>query len=388
MTWELGRIDFGHVAYPAVAAKQARDLAVAMAGATRRRTPTRTASRRRTRRRSSRCGSRTPLGRHRRRDDAHRPPAAARASVRHVPVDAAQPTFAAALRRGGELYIGIADPCATAERRRCCCSSPRAPRIPTSSRCRSRGRTSTAIAFVDLTTSAIVTDTTHGPPQLGHRRARASRGRDRRPPAARAVLAARRDRAQSEERVRRGLDPRAGGDRGPVRRPRQRAAHYEQPLPVGAIDPLASRPTSHRARRPTVQLVRWTTGRAPGDVRHARQRAASPQEPRAHRVGPRAARPPSASAQIFKAKCLLDATGVDVVVIPDIRELHPTDPFAPKAPANLLADIQSYLVAAHPDGRDGPRTQRAVRRGQVRLGVRFRRRHRRGLRAAPPPARI
>ncbi len=51
--------------------------------------------------------------------------------------------------------------------------------------------------------------------------------------------------------------------------------------------------------------------------------------------------------EIYKARCLparKDAPGkVEIVVIPDIRRLKPSDPFEPKAPSSLLAEIEAYL---------------------------------------------
>ncbi len=55
--------------------------------------------------------------------------------------------------------------------------------------------------------------------------------------------------------------------------------------------------------------------------------------------------------QIYKAKCLPadlnaypDEPGrVEIIVIPDIKNKLPFNPFEPKAPANLLADIETYL---------------------------------------------
>ncbi len=56
--------------------------------------------------------------------------------------------------------------------------------------------------------------------------------------------------------------------------------------------------------------------------------------------------------EIYKVKCIPasladnpDAPGsVRVVVIPDIRNKRPFDPFEPKAPADMLADVQDYLA--------------------------------------------
>ncbi|NUQ74172.1 MAG: baseplate J/gp47 family protein [Polyangiaceae bacterium] len=51
--------------------------------------------------------------------------------------------------------------------------------------------------------------------------------------------------------------------------------------------------------------------------------------------------------EIYKAKCLParpDKPGaVEVIVIPDTRKLLLSDPFQPKAPSKLLADVESYL---------------------------------------------
>lgn len=56
--------------------------------------------------------------------------------------------------------------------------------------------------------------------------------------------------------------------------------------------------------------------------------------------------------QIYKAKCLPaapDAPGrVEIIVIPDIRNKLPFDPFEPKAPADQIADIESYLAESSP----------------------------------------
>ena len=87
---------------------------------------------------------------------------------------------------------------------------------------------------------------------------------------------------------------------------------------------------------------------------------------------------------IYKAKCLgagatRTADGeaqrergrVEVVVIPDIRAMLPADAFAPRAPANLLADIQAYLAERAPAAaRVVVRNARYVAVA-VRLGVRF-----------------
>ncbi len=56
--------------------------------------------------------------------------------------------------------------------------------------------------------------------------------------------------------------------------------------------------------------------------------------------------------QIYKAKCLpanINKAGqVDIIVIPDIRNKLPFNPFEPKAPSDLIANIESYLAARMP----------------------------------------
>lgn len=148
-------------------------------------------------------------------------------------------------------------------------------------------------------------------------------------------------------------------------------AHYEQPLPVGSIDRLrepnaaiarVEQPYSSFGGKPSEQPDLFDT-RVSERLRH-KDRALSAWDYERlvlHHF-----------PQIYKAKCLSSAAGVDVVVIPDIRELHPSDTFAPKAPANLLAGIQAYLVERTPAAaRVRVRNARYVA-VQVRLGVRFR----------------
>ncbi|MFQ5587900.1 MAG: baseplate J/gp47 family protein [Nitrospiria bacterium] len=83
--------------------------------------------------------------------------------------------------------------------------------------------------------------------------------------------------------------------------------------------------------------------------------------------------------QIYKVKCLpasllshADAPGrVEIVVIPDIRNKLPFNPFEPKAPADLIAEIKDYLSNKHP-----PYARIKVKNAhyipvKVRFGVRF-----------------
>jgi hypothetical protein len=84
--------------------------------------------------------------------------------------------------------------------------------------------------------------------------------------------------------------------------------------------------------------------------------------------------------QIYKVKCLTanpiahsgDPGKVEIVVVPDIRNRLPFDPFEPKAPANLIADIEAFLK-----DKTAPFATAKVRNARylpvkVRLGVRFR----------------
>ena len=79
--------------------------------------------------------------------------------------------------------------------------------------------------------------------------------------------------------------------------------------------------------------------------------------------------------QIYKAKCLcadpLDPGTVRLVVIPDIKNRLPFNPFEPKAPANTIRDIQAFLQEKMP-----PFVEIEVKNARyvpvkVRCGVRF-----------------
>lgn len=83
--------------------------------------------------------------------------------------------------------------------------------------------------------------------------------------------------------------------------------------------------------------------------------------------------------QIYKVKCLpADAAGnpdetgkINIIVIPDVRNRLPFDPFGPKAPADLIANIETFLADKIP-----PYASVNVRNAhyvpvKVRVGVRF-----------------
>jgi hypothetical protein len=56
--------------------------------------------------------------------------------------------------------------------------------------------------------------------------------------------------------------------------------------------------------------------------------------------------------EIYKVKCVPPAPGhsgeVQVIVIPDIRNIRPSDPFEPKAQSGTLADVEAYLKTKTP----------------------------------------
>ncbi|MCI5149275.1 MAG: hypothetical protein D3916_07800, partial [Candidatus Electrothrix sp. MAN1_4] len=80
--------------------------------------------------------------------------------------------------------------------------------------------------------------------------------------------------------------------------------------------------------------------------------------------------------QIYKVKCIPANESrpgtVEIVVIPDIRNRLPADPFEPKAPVNLLEDIHSYLERMAPDSANIVVKNARYVPFRVRMGVRFR----------------
>ncbi|NJO16390.1 MAG: hypothetical protein HC877_11780 [Thioploca sp.] len=83
--------------------------------------------------------------------------------------------------------------------------------------------------------------------------------------------------------------------------------------------------------------------------------------------------------QIHKVKCIPASLlsedsppgSVEVIVIPDIRNRLPADPFAPKAPTNLLSDIQTYLQAIAPDSAKIKVKNAQYISFTIRMGIRF-----------------
>jgi hypothetical protein len=128
--------------------------------------------------------------------------------------------------------------------------------------------------------------------------------------------------------------------------------HLSHPLPAGTItrftEPLAAvnrveQPYSSRGGKPAEQDSDYYT-RVSERLRH-KQRAVSVWDYE-HLILER-------FPQIYKAKCLpasemADTTQtpgkITIVVIPDIREQRPFDPFEPKASADLQANIEAYIA--------------------------------------------
>jgi len=162
-----------------------------------------------------------------------------------------------------------------------------------------------------------------------------------------------------------------------------RSADHDRPLAPGSVQRLVAQnpriaaiqqPYSSFGGRPPEQPERFAT-RVSERLRH-KQRALSPWDYERLAL--------QRFAQLHKVKCLTavetrlrtrDAEAppglVEVVVVPDIRAQLPADAFAPRAPANLLADIQTYLAERAP-----PNVTVRVRNPQyiavaVILGVRF-----------------
>ncbi len=156
------------------------------------------------------------------------------------------------------------------------------------------------------------------------------------------------------------------------------ADHYSTPLPVASIkrfiSPIAgiasvSQPyTSRGGRAAEVDSAFYT--RVSERLRH-KQRAVSAWDYERLVL--------AQFPDVYKVKCIPAALQpenagsglVQVVVIPDIRNKIPFDPFEPKAPADVLRDIQDFLSTRVPDWVD-LRVQNAQYIAvKVRLAVRF-----------------
>jgi hypothetical protein len=150
--------------------------------------------------------------------------------------------------------------------------------------------------------------------------------------------------------------------------------HYLQPLPVGSIARLVQpdariaqvlQPYTSFGGRPAEAPEAFLT-RVSERLRH-RDRAIAPWDIERLVL--------QAFPQIYKAKCLrAGATPgeVVVVVIPDIRNALPGEAAAPKAPADLLLDIERHLAARVPAAATVRVRNARYVPVRVRLSVRFR----------------
>ncbi len=152
--------------------------------------------------------------------------------------------------------------------------------------------------------------------------------------------------------------------------------HYDQPLPAGSIDRLVrpeagivsvAQPFTSFGGKPAERDDIFET-RVSERLRH-KNRALSPWDYERLVL--------QHFPQIYKAKCLRASAEpssghLDVIVIPDIRKARPGEIFGPKVPANVLREIEELLVARAPATASiHVRNARHVT-VRVRLGVRFR----------------
>jgi hypothetical protein len=155
-----------------------------------------------------------------------------------------------------------------------------------------------------------------------------------------------------------------GDDLGRAMPPGQITAPLE---PVPGVVALAQ-PYSSFGGRPAEQGGRFNT-RVAERLRH-RQRALTPWDYE-HLVL-------AQFPQLYKVKCLrADARwqpepgAVDLIVVPDITQRQPFDPFAPRASAELIADITTYLADKLPASATLRVRNAHFIPVKVRCGVRF-----------------
>jgi hypothetical protein len=150
--------------------------------------------------------------------------------------------------------------------------------------------------------------------------------------------------------------------------------HYQQPLPVGSIDRLVEldariaaveQPASSVGAR-SVEAPEQLRTRVSERLRH-KQRALSPWDYERLVL--------QHFTQIYKAKCLpagvVEPGVIHVLVIPDIRNSHPSDVLSPTAPANLLAEIKRWLTEHTPAAANVRVRNPVYVPVTVRLAVRF-----------------
>ncbi|XXT24938.1 baseplate J/gp47 family protein [Sorangium sp. So ce429] len=151
--------------------------------------------------------------------------------------------------------------------------------------------------------------------------------------------------------------------------------HFGEPLPAGTITKLSSaipqiagvrQPDTSYGGRTAEGADTWAT-RVSERLRH-KQRALTVWDYERLVL--------DRFPEIYRAKCVPATLGepgkVQVVVIPDVRNKLPADPFEPKAPANLLADVREHLSARAPASASIAVVNAHYVAVRVRLGVRFR----------------
>jgi len=155
--------------------------------------------------------------------------------------------------------------------------------------------------------------------------------------------------------------------------------HYQQPLPAGSI----SAPLDREAKLKTVEQLYTSYGgaaRERDEVFHVRVSERLRHKQRALTTWDYERLILERFPELYKVKCIpaspSEDTGklglVDIIVIPDIREQLPFDPFEPKVPADRIADISEYIAPLTPPfARVQIRNARYIE-VKVRFGVHFR----------------
>ena len=151
--------------------------------------------------------------------------------------------------------------------------------------------------------------------------------------------------------------------------------HFRDPLPAGSITQLAKavrevaavrQPYTSYGGRMAETDATWAV-RSSERLRH-KGRALTPWDYERLAL--------QRFPELHKVKCIPappDQPGrVRVIVIPNIRNKLPFEPFAPKAPANLLAEVRDYLQQCAPSSAEIEVKNAHYVAVRVRLGVRFR----------------
>ncbi len=155
--------------------------------------------------------------------------------------------------------------------------------------------------------------------------------------------------------------------------------HYQQPLPAGSI----TAPLVRNAKLKTALQLYTSYGgaaRERDEVFHVRVSERLRHKQRALTTWDYERLILEHFPELYKVKCIPASPSentaklglVDIVVIPDIREQLPFDPFEPKVPADRIADITGFITPlAPPFARLQVRNARYIE-VKVRFGVHFR----------------